>query len=129
MGRVGILLSSSALKTLQAQSWPGNVHQLTEVIERLVAFSPEGVVTKKGVLSVLAECSGSVEALRRLALQRQQDELIAFLDATGGNIAETARRMNMSRGAIIYRAQKFGLLGRRIQINSASRRPRTAGDS
>jgi transcriptional regulator with GAF, ATPase, and Fis domain len=48
-------------------------------------------------------------------VRRQRDELLAMLDSTGGNLAEAARRMEMSRGAVIYRAQKFGLLARRLR--------------
>jgi transcriptional regulator with GAF, ATPase, and Fis domain len=51
-------------------------------------------------------------------MRRQRDELIAMLDATGGNLAEAARRMSMSRGAIIYRAQKFGLLAKRLRADA-----------
>jgi transcriptional regulator with GAF, ATPase, and Fis domain len=48
----------------------------------------------------------------------QRDELLSILDSTGGNLAEAARRMNLSRGAVIYRAQKFGLLARRVHARS-----------
>ena len=80
-----------------------------------MAFSPEGIVTQRVVSFILEEAPAGVVTLRQDALRRQRDELIAILDATGGNLAEAARRMSMSRGAVIYRAQKFGLLPKRVR--------------
>jgi transcriptional regulator with GAF, ATPase, and Fis domain len=51
--------------------------------------------------------------MRRALDGRQRAELVSLLRETGGNLAEVARRLGMSRGAIIYRAQKFGLLPER----------------
>jgi transcriptional regulator of acetoin/glycerol metabolism len=108
-----VVFTAPAVKLLQEQPWPGNVAQLANVIEKLVAFSADGLVTRRGVSCVLAESPATIPSLRQGALRRQRDELVATLDATGGNLAEAARRLSMSRGAVIYRAQKFGLLAKR----------------
>jgi DNA-binding NtrC family response regulator len=126
MGRRRVTFSASALRLLQAQPWPGNVAQLHSIIEKLIAFAADGHVTKRCVISVLTDCPGSIDALRHSATERQRDALIAMLDATGGNLAEAARRMKMSRGAVIYRAQKFGLLGQRIRTDRPPRRARSS---
>jgi len=115
IGRTRATFTDSALHLLEQQPWLGNVSQLAMVIEKLVAFSPDGLITRRVVSSILAESPASVMALRRSARHHQREELLAMLDATGGNLAEAARRMNMSRGAVIYRAQKFGLLAKRVR--------------
>ena len=125
MGRRQPEFAASALKLLQSQSWPGNVAQLEGVLEKLVAFSPNSLIGKQSVITVLSESPGCVASLRQVAVQRQRDELVAVLDSTSGNLAEAARRMKMSRGAVIYRAQKFGLLSKRIRINSPRRGSRS----
>jgi transcriptional regulator with GAF, ATPase, and Fis domain len=63
----------------------------------------------------MAASPASIVSLRHEAMRRQREELITTLDATGGNLAEAARRLGMSRGAVIYRAQKFGLLAKRVR--------------
>jgi DNA-binding NtrC family response regulator len=118
IGRPGARLSKPALTLLEQQPWPGNTAQLAAIIEKLVAFSVDGVIGRGSVVSLLSEAPASVVSLRQDAVRRQRDELIELLDATGGNLAEAARRMNMSRGAVIYRAQKFGLLAKRVQPRS-----------
>lgn len=115
IGRPQVTITAPALRLLQQIPWPGNVSQLASVVEKIVAFSPNGLVTRRIVSSVVAESPLSVVSLRQVAHRRQRDELVAILDSTGGNLAEAARRMGMSRGAVIYRAQKFGLLAKRMR--------------
>jgi hypothetical protein len=40
------------------------------------------------------------------------EELTSLLHETGGDFAAVARRLGPSRGAVIHRAQEFGLLAR-----------------
>ena len=61
---------------------------------------------------VLDKEASSVLSLRREREERQRRELVELLEQTGGNLAEVARCLDMSRGANIYRAQKYGLLSR-----------------
>jgi DNA-binding NtrC family response regulator len=109
--RVGF--TQPALRLLAAQSWPGNLGDLATAVERLVAFSAGERVSRAEVSAVLEESPLGVVSSRRLHDRRQREELIALIDEAGGNLAEVARRLEMSRGGVIYRAQKFGLLSRR----------------
>jgi DNA-binding NtrC family response regulator len=126
MGRPRVLLTTASLRVLQSHQWRGNARELRQVVERLVAFSVDGEITRRNAKLALSEVTSSIGSLRTTREQKQRDELIAMLDATGGNLAETARRMNMSRGAIIYRAQKFGLLSKRVRTEPVPRRPRAS---
>ncbi len=118
MGRPRIVLTAPALRLLQQRPWPGNVRELRVVIEKLVAFAVDGRITRDSVDRVLSEAPCGVKSMRISHEQKLRDELIAILDTTGGNLAEAARRMNMSRGAVIYRAQKFGLLAKRMRAGA-----------
>ncbi len=110
MGRRGVQLDRGALALLREQQWPGNVRELASVLERLVAFSPRGAITRERVREVLGETPGGVDSLRLRREAQQRAELVALLAASRGNLAEVARRQKLSRGAVIYRAQKHGLL-------------------
>ncbi len=106
-------ITPGAVRLLAMQSFPGNVRELAECVEKLVAFCPEERITRAQVRSLLDETPRGVLSSRRLQVQQQRDELAALIEQTGGNLAEVARRLDMSRGGVIYRAQKFGLLPRR----------------
>jgi len=112
MGRERVRVDRSAIALLRARAWPGNVRELAGVVEKLVAFSPGGDVTRERVREVFGEAPDSVASLRQQRNQQQREELVALLECCGGNLAEVARRLDISRGAVIYRAQKHGLLPR-----------------
>ena len=112
MGREQIRVEPGAIDLLRSQACTGNVRELSHVIEKLVAFSPGGHVTVERVREIFGEVRGGVAELREQRNQRQHDELVGLLETCGGNIAEVARRLDLSRGAVIYRAQKYGLLPR-----------------
>lgn len=114
MGRPHVLITAPAVRLLQTRTWPGNVRELKAIVEQLLAFSIDGSITRRCVQQTFSEALSGVSSMRISQERRQREELVAILDATGGNLAEAARRLSMSRGAIIYRAQKFGLLAKRI---------------
>jgi len=82
-------------------------------MERLVAFSAGGRIDAQLVRSSLSEVASPVVRSRPAQGRREREQLAALIDATGGNLAEVARRLELSRSAIIYRAQKYGLLSSR----------------
>lgn len=108
-----VRITAPAIAALRSYSWPGNLRELRVVIERLAVFAHDGRVTREHVRSVLDEKTKTVASLRRESEEKQRRELMELLQETGGNLAEAARRLGMSRGAIIYRAQKFRLLPNR----------------
>jgi DNA-binding NtrC family response regulator len=127
LGRGPVAFGRAALRVLQAQNWPGNVRELAGAVERLVAFATGARIERGQVEALFEESPRSVGATRRARKQRQRDELLRLIDETGGNLAEVARRLEMSRGGVIYRAQKFGLmrskLGRRSGAQRQASRP------
>jgi DNA-binding NtrC family response regulator len=112
LGRPQVRFDRSAIALLRRATWVGNVQELASVVEKLVAFSPEGAVTRKRVTEILGDLPDSVGAMRQQRSQLQRAELATLLETCGGNLAEVARRLQISRGAVIYRAQKHGLLQR-----------------
>lgn len=108
--KTSIEFTPGALSLLSGQAWPGNTAELSATVEKLVAFCPDLRVTRAQVREVLEEAPGGVSISRRRQKSHQRDELVSLIDETGGNLAEVARRLGMSRGGVIYRAQKYGLL-------------------
>jgi DNA-binding NtrC family response regulator len=110
LGRARIRFDRGAMALLRSQLWPGNVAELGSVIEKLVAFSVSGSISRNQVRDVLGESRDGVAALRSRRNRSEREELVALLELCGGNLAEVARRIGISRGAVIYRAQKHGLV-------------------
>ena len=117
LGRENPQITLPALRVLEDHSWPGNLTELAKLMERLVAFATMGRIDADLARSTLSQMATPVARSRYAQSRREREELLELIESTGGNLAEVARRLELSRGAVIYRAQKYGLL--------APRRPRS----
>jgi len=128
LGRPQARFTRGALAALQREPWPENLRGLQRVVEKAVAFASEPVIGVGEIRTLLSEGSESVDGLRSARERETKDALIRELRQAGGNLAEVGRQLGISRGAVIYRAQKYGLLPetkrtqlRRRQQQGASR--------
>jgi len=114
LGRPHIALSAAALTELHRRSWPGNVRELRDVLEQAVAFEKGERVgveaVRAAVEEVIAKRGDSLETHRATRHSLQRKELVDLLNECGGNVAEMARRLSLTRGAVVYRLQKHGLM-------------------
>jgi len=122
-GRPGVTLDASALGRLAAESWPGNVRQLQNFVERLVVLSEGTVIGAADVERELSRRSSapSDEAAapaptgggRRLDEQRrkaERDALESALRRAGGNRSLAARLLGVSRRTLYNKLEDLGLL-------------------
>lgn len=107
-------LSADALEALEAYSWPGNVRELENLMERAVALAAGDVLNSSdlGLEQRREDLAAMILDARPagLDLSRLEAELIeATLDRCGGNRSEAARRLGVTRSALLYRLSKYGL--------------------
>src|SRR5216684_1700476 len=114
-GIEGVRLSSDLIEALRRADWPGNVRQLENAVARMVAMSRGGEIDADAFTSAVASPPGAEPAPQGgLTLKDQLDTfergLIAqALSAASGNQSEAARRLGMSRSALLDRLKKYGL--------------------
>ena len=113
-------LASDAYATLQVQSWPGNVRQLKNVVERiliLAAGDPSEPITAEMLPpdASAAPAAAGLAAERIIALPlREARELFEkeYLSAQivrfGGNISRTAGFIGMERSALHRKLKSLG---------------------
>ncbi len=98
-------LTPEALEVLLAHPWPGNVRELENVMQRVVQFCTDGVVTPD-LLSLEGPEAGTVApgstAPRRfLSYREKMDEyVLEVLAETNNNITQAARILKISRRTI-----------------------------
>lgn len=115
MGLSAPPLTQEAVATLRAYTFPGNVRELKNVMERALILSagrpmrPEHLqlphATPKLSVSVV-EAKPSPSAIGDVPLNLEDAELVLIqraIDQTGGNIAEAARLLNVNRSRIYRR--------------------------
>jgi len=108
MGR-SITLGQPAREYLRDQTWPRNITQLEQVLERAVAFCRERQIRRELLVEVIQDSDESLERIRKQHGLRERDELVAALQITGGNVSRTADRLGKSRGAIYRLIDKHGI--------------------
>ena len=114
---------------LKSYSWPGNIRQLENVIERAVVFAEGPAVTVNDlppevVASAAEEAENGVPGLpgemlvsrgngirleRAERNRREREKLVRALAAAKGNKAEAARALGMARSTLVSRLKKHGL--------------------
>lgn len=92
---------------LRCHAWPGNLDQLARVLQHAVECAQRGAIALEDVEEVLREATDG--SLRDARVQRERDDLARLHAECGGNLAEMARRLGVSRGSVVYRMHKHGL--------------------
>lgn len=111
--------SPEAEKALCSYSWPGNIRELKNVVERCVVLEKEEILTPQ---HLPGEISGTKPADELpdcrlvlpedgLALEEVEKELIRqALDRSGNNQTKAAKLLRISYDTLRYQAKKFNLL-------------------
>ncbi len=118
-GRPGVELGADALEALAAHDWPGNVRELRNLIERLVILSPSESISAEEVARALGKRPGAPSTglyrpgvtLRDLVEQAERTILSEALEHHGGQMAATARALDMERSHLYKKARALGLRG------------------
>jgi DNA-binding NtrC family response regulator len=119
LGKPDVRLSAETLDLFDAFSWPGNVRQLRNEIQRAVAMAtPGGVVTPDLLSPVFAGDSAETPVPRRArnnvtlaaAVERVEREMIAAaLERSQGNISQTARALGLTRRGLYLKLDRLGI--------------------
>jgi transcriptional regulator with PAS, ATPase and Fis domain len=101
-------LDESALTLMRGHGWPGNVRELKNAIARACAMRSRDVLTAKDFeLDRLS--SGGSGPLHGHVADAEREAIEAALEACRGNQTRAARRLGISRRALIYKMEKHGL--------------------
>ncbi len=113
-GRAVPEISDEAREALEGYAWPGNVRELKNAIERALVLCGDritltdlpdklhDVAQRTRPLPAAAGMRGQLAEVERAAI-------VAALEAEDQNQTRAARRLGLSRRALIYKMEKYGL--------------------
>ncbi len=112
-------LEDDAIAALAGYSWPGNVREVKNVIERLVILAPDDVVHADDVRNCLpggstAKTAGLFRAGVPFRVLVEEAERVILQEALlhhGGQMAATARALDLERSHLYKKARALGLRG------------------
>lgn len=106
------------IRSLAEYSYPGNVRELENLVERLVVLSDEKDLTENDIPEYIREPVHTFGGVKMemppdgISFEALEREVIAYaLRLHNGNQSQAARYLNITRKTLIYRMQKFGLDG------------------
>jgi transcriptional regulator with GAF, ATPase, and Fis domain len=126
-GKAAATIDDDALALLKAYSWPGNIRQLENVIERAVVIADGDTITPADLPAELHEVNGtgiletnggrhapaktfvSTADFRAESVRSEREQLVRALAAAGGNKAVAARSLGLARSTLLSRLKRLGL--------------------
>lgn len=115
-GFENLKITGKVVDVLLNYTFPGNVRELENLIERMVVLSDGQSLTSSDVPECVSrplQVLGSVKfelPPENISLDDVEREIIRYaLEMQNGNQSQTARYLGITRSALIYRMQKFGL--------------------
>lgn len=120
--RPGIRIDDAALDALVAYSFPGNVRELRNIIERLVILTPDETISADDVKTCLGPSTADTAGLYRPGVPFRvlvEEAERAIIDAAilhhGGQMAATARGLSLERSHLYKKCRALGLRSARTE--------------
>ncbi|MCG8604064.1 sigma 54-interacting transcriptional regulator [bacterium] len=125
-------MAPSAIRLLRQYSWPGNVRQLKNAIERAVLVECDDLVEDKHlaiepeaapvVTEVPTEPSITIADLGQIQLppegiafeELERTIILRALEQADGNVSKAARFLRLNRGKLRYRLERLGITSQNI---------------
>jgi two-component system response regulator AtoC len=123
-GMGGVEVEPGLIEALRAHGWPGNVRELENTVARLLALAPDERITlalwrslsegpaASSSLTASGRDPGPGHPLRARVETFERSLIAEAFEAAAHNQSETARRLGVSRPALIEKLHKYGLIGR-----------------
>jgi DNA-binding NtrC family response regulator len=100
------VISEEAMAILKSYSWPGNIRELKNVLERALLLTPRGAMLRAEHFSGLASRHTTHHIPNQRTVQEVEEAHIKdVLDQMGGDVNWAAKTLNISR-ATLYRKLK-----------------------
>jgi DNA-binding NtrC family response regulator len=114
-----VTFAPEAIQALQAHSWPGNIRELRNVLERLLLFAEGGIITADTVHAALpaaAANSGGLGlasagsgALADRVEQFERHVILEEIKRNNHHITNTAKALGLERSHLYKKCQQLGI--------------------
>ncbi|MEJ9176761.1 sigma-54-dependent Fis family transcriptional regulator [Bacillus cereus] len=115
-----VVFPKSIYNQFLQHTWPGNIRELVNVLERIYILSQGREICEKQVVFLIQTMMGNKEQLELQAENKtehtlhfrekiQRDSMIEALQKTNGNVSLAAKLLNVPRSTFYKRMQKYKL--------------------
>ena len=125
IGRRPPSFAESAVRRLAAHSWPGNVREMANIVERLTIMAGEATIAEEHVEAAIGGSTarpdpGNIQLPVRLtdALDAYETDLIRqAIQSARGNVADAARKLHTDRANLYRRMRRLGITHRDTPVS------------
>jgi DNA-binding NtrC family response regulator len=105
-------ISDDARMALQNYSWPGNIRELRNVLERAVLLSDDGTVHKTGLdfeIPSRRDMTINPNATNRTLKEIEKSSICQTLESENGNVIRAAKILGIHRSSLYAKIREYGL--------------------
>jgi transcriptional regulator with PAS, ATPase and Fis domain len=109
MGRAGVEFAPDSIEALKGYSWPGNIRELRNVLERSLLLSGQSLIQKKDLRFefISAPASGSDDlSLTLEELEKRHVERV--LESENWKVEQAAKKLGIPRSSLYQKIKKWG---------------------
>ncbi len=107
-------LSPQCMERLRAYTWPGNIRELQNEMERAVLLSDDGKEVQPEALSErvsgMLELPVKIGPLKETMSRLEEQYVLRALQEHDGNRTQTARTLGISRQALTVKLSRYGII-------------------
>lgn len=101
-----VKLSTSAVKILENYSWPGNIRELRNIMQRVVVLNKRKTISAAFLAQLL---TGGDNEKKECELTEEAQAIHEALSVCSGSILEAANMLNISRTTLWRKMNKLGI--------------------
>ncbi len=104
-------VSAEALRALQNHTWPGNIRELRNVLERLVIMTPSKVISQVDILAIKAPRSDYAEftTLKDARDAFEREFIARKLEENSWNVSKTAEVLGVERSNLHRKIKAYDI--------------------
>jgi DNA-binding NtrC family response regulator len=108
-GRESIHLSQGALSKLRRHSWPGNIRELRNVLERALMGAKSSIIDTPDLDFASSPGNQMLEGRSNLSLKElERLYIIQILQEEGGHVDRAAKRLDIPRSTLYQKLKAYG---------------------
>ena len=116
-----VTFAEDAMRALQSHSWPGNIRELRNVVERLLLFAEGDAITASTVAAALpvssgrdavvlaAGSTGSTGTLSSRVEEFERQTILEAIKRHNHHITNTAKELGLERSHLYKKCQQLGI--------------------
>jgi DNA-binding NtrC family response regulator len=105
-------ISDNARMALQHYSWPGNIRELRNVLERAALLSDDGVIHKTGLefeTPSRLDSAADPVSMNLTLKEIEKRSILQTLESEGGNVIRAAKRLGIHRSSLYSKMREYGV--------------------